>query len=94
MRNFLVAVAELDEPVATIRSGDEIPTLWRKGLAAARDRYRACQACYWNCHTEMNLLLRGPFGTTRRQPDEAARGNARGAQAGGAGLPGTNGGRP
>jgi len=57
-----VPVSEVDEPVAVIRSGDEIPSLWRRGLAAARDRYRGCQACYWNCHTEMNLLLRGPFG--------------------------------
>ena len=71
-----VPVSELDEPVATIRSGDEIPTLWKKGLAAARDRYRGCQACYWNCHTEMNLLLRGPFGSPKEQPDVARRAKA------------------
>jgi MoaA/NifB/PqqE/SkfB family radical SAM enzyme len=57
-----VPVSELDEPVATIASGDEIPALWRKGLGAAREKYGACQACYWNCHTELNLLLRNPLG--------------------------------
>jgi len=37
-----VPVSELDEPVATIRSGDEIPALWKGGLGAARQRYRDC----------------------------------------------------
>jgi MoaA/NifB/PqqE/SkfB family radical SAM enzyme len=53
-----VPVSELDEPAATIRSGAEIPALWRDGLGPTRAKYRDCQACYWNCHTEMNLLLR------------------------------------
>lgn len=60
-----VPVSELDEPVAVIASGEEIPALWKKGLGEARARYRDCQACYWNCHTEMNLLLRGPFAPPR-----------------------------
>ena len=79
-----VPVSELDEPVATIRSGDEIPALWRRGLAAARDRYAGCQACYWNCHTEMNLLLRGPFRAPKKQP-AAARSAKAGAEPGGKG---------
>jgi MoaA/NifB/PqqE/SkfB family radical SAM enzyme len=56
-----VPVSEQDEPVATILRGSEIPALWKDGLAEARRKYRDCQACYWNCHTEMNLLFRGPF---------------------------------
>jgi MoaA/NifB/PqqE/SkfB family radical SAM enzyme len=63
-----VPVSELDEPVATIRSGDEIPALWKDGMGEARSRYRACQACYWNCHTEINLLLQRPFGAPKERP--------------------------
>ena len=54
-----VPVSELDTPVATIRSGAEIPALWKKGLGEMRAKLRDCQACYWNCHTELNLLLGG-----------------------------------
>jgi MoaA/NifB/PqqE/SkfB family radical SAM enzyme len=53
-----VPVSELDRPVATIQSGAEIPALWKSGLDAARRDYRNCQACYWNCHMELNLALR------------------------------------
>ncbi len=53
-----VPVSEIDRPVAVIRSGDEIPALWRKGLDEARRRYRECQACYWNCHMEMNIAMK------------------------------------
>ncbi len=56
-----VPVSELDEPAATILSGAEIPALWKRGLGASRRKYAKCQACYWNCHTEMNLALRGPL---------------------------------
>ena len=51
---------------ATIASGDEIPALWRRGLTASRRKYKDCQACYWNCHTEMNLALRGPLSRRAR----------------------------
>jgi MoaA/NifB/PqqE/SkfB family radical SAM enzyme len=61
-----VPVSELDEPVATILSGEEIPALWKRGLGEARRKYARCQACYWNCHTEMNLALRGPLSRSRR----------------------------
>jgi len=71
-----VPVSELDEPVARIASGDEIPALWRKGLGEARAKYRDCQACYWNCHTEMNLLFRGPFGAPKGRPAAARRAKA------------------
>lgn len=54
-----VPISELDEPSATIAAGSEIPALWKKGLGAMRRELRDCQACYWNCHTEMNLLLGG-----------------------------------
>jgi len=66
-----VPVSELDRPVATIRSGDEIPALWRGGLGEAREALKNCQACYWNCHMELNVLLAGPF---RRIPAAKAGG--------------------
>ena len=71
-----VPVSELDEPVATIRRGTEIPDLWKRGLREARRKYRDCQACYWNCHTEMNLLLRGPGRARRAAPAVGGAGRA------------------
>ncbi len=47
--------------------------LWRsEAYARERLRLESCRACYWNCHTEMNLALPQPA-------------SARGARAAGAG---------
>ncbi len=54
-----VPLSEVDEPAAVIASGAEIPELWKRGLGDMRRSLRDCQACYWNCHTELNLLLGG-----------------------------------
>ncbi|MEN8149201.1 MAG: radical SAM protein [Planctomycetota bacterium] len=52
-----VPFSEIDEPIATIRA-DGLPACWRsKAYEAKRRELRNCQACYWNCHTEMNLLF-------------------------------------
>jgi MoaA/NifB/PqqE/SkfB family radical SAM enzyme len=52
-----VPFSEIDEPIAVIES-DGIPDCWGSPEYAAKRRdLAACQACYWNCHTEMNLLF-------------------------------------
>jgi MoaA/NifB/PqqE/SkfB family radical SAM enzyme len=52
-----VPFSEIDEPIATIGSKG-IPDCWRSAeYEAKRNDLRDCQACYWNCHTEMNLLF-------------------------------------
>ncbi|MBD3162102.1 MAG: radical SAM protein [Candidatus Latescibacteria bacterium] len=54
-----VPFSEIDEPIATI-DADGLPAIWRsRAYAEKRASLSACQACYWNCHTEMNLLLQG-----------------------------------
>lgn len=68
-----VPVSELDRPVATIKSGSEIPELWRRGLGASRREYAGCQACYWNCHMELNLALGS---RPRRRAERAAAGGS------------------
>jgi len=52
-----VPFSEIDEPIATIASTG-IPACWRSDTYEEKRReLRDCQACYWNCHTEMNLLF-------------------------------------
>jgi MoaA/NifB/PqqE/SkfB family radical SAM enzyme len=54
-----VPFSEIDEPIATIDSRG-VADCWRsKAYAAKRKELKDCQACYWNCHTEMNLLFQG-----------------------------------
>jgi len=39
----------------------DVRALWRsETYRGAREALKGCRACYWNCHTEMNLALR-PF---------------------------------
>ncbi len=39
----------------------DVRALWRsETYRRAREALQGCRACYWNCHTEMNLALR-PF---------------------------------
>jgi MoaA/NifB/PqqE/SkfB family radical SAM enzyme len=55
-----VPFSEIDQPIATIEPGG-LAACWRsEAYAEARARLANCQACYWNCHTEMNLLLNRP----------------------------------
>jgi MoaA/NifB/PqqE/SkfB family radical SAM enzyme len=36
----------------------DVRALWRSEVyRKAREALRGCRACYWNCHTEMNLAL-------------------------------------
>jgi MoaA/NifB/PqqE/SkfB family radical SAM enzyme len=51
-----VPLSEVDRPVGRV-TGEQLAAFWRsEGYAAARRRLAGCRACYWNCHTEMNLL--------------------------------------
>ncbi|MHC4862222.1 MAG: radical SAM protein, partial [Planctomycetota bacterium] len=59
-----VPFSEIDEPIATIGAGG-VADCWRSdAYAAKRAELKDCEACYWNCHTEMNLLFQ------RIPPDE------------------------
>jgi MoaA/NifB/PqqE/SkfB family radical SAM enzyme len=52
-----VPFSEIDEPIATI-GPDGVADCWRsEAYAKKRAELKDCQACYWNCHTEMNLLF-------------------------------------
>ena len=52
-----VPFSEIDEPLAVI-DADGIAACWRsETYARKRKELKDCQACYWNCHTEMNLLF-------------------------------------
>ena len=51
-----VPLSEVDRPIGRVAS-DGLATFWKSdGYAAERRRLSGCRACYWNCHTEMNLL--------------------------------------
>ena len=51
-----VPFSEIDEPIATI-DADGLAACWKSPeYAKKRQDLRNCEACYWNCHTEMNLL--------------------------------------
>ncbi len=55
-----VPLSEVEEPILTI-APDGVPAAWRSdAYARKRAALRHCQACYWNCHTEMNLLYQRP----------------------------------
>jgi radical SAM protein with 4Fe4S-binding SPASM domain len=49
---------EIDRPVGRLGGGVTVESFWRsREYAKERRELTACQACYWNCHTEMNLVL-------------------------------------
>jgi hypothetical protein len=51
-----VPVSGVDRPIGRA-NGRTRAAFWKSGeYAAARRSYANCRACYWNCHTEMNLL--------------------------------------
>ncbi|MCG3136170.1 MAG: Coenzyme PQQ synthesis protein E [Planctomycetes bacterium] len=51
-----VPLSEVDRPVGRVTGGD-LAQFWKsEAFAAARRGLAACRACYWNCHTEMNLI--------------------------------------
>ena len=51
-----VPLSEVDRPIGTV-TGDALAAFWKsETYAAARRELGGCRACYWNCHTEMNLL--------------------------------------
>jgi MoaA/NifB/PqqE/SkfB family radical SAM enzyme len=63
-----VPMSEVDRPIGRVKS-DGLASFWKsERYAAARRGLASCRACYWNCHTEMNLLW-----TSRRAASGAAR---------------------
>lgn len=51
-----VPLSAVDRPIGRV-TGETLAAFWRsEGYAAHRRRLAGCRACYWNCHTEMNLL--------------------------------------
>ena len=51
-----VPLSEVDRPIGVVGPG-ELASFWKsERYAAARRGLAGCRACYWNCHTEMNLL--------------------------------------
>ncbi len=60
-----VPLSEVDRPIARIR-GEDLAAFWKsETYALERRRLSGCTACYWNCHTEMNLLWQRPTGGRR-----------------------------
>jgi MoaA/NifB/PqqE/SkfB family radical SAM enzyme len=52
-----VPLSEIDEPLDTI-TADGVVDCWRgEKYQKKREELTNCQACYWNCHTESNLLF-------------------------------------
>jgi MoaA/NifB/PqqE/SkfB family radical SAM enzyme len=59
-----VPLSEVDRPIGRVR-GEDLAAFWKsEAYATERRRLSACTACYWNCHTEMNLLWQGPNGAS------------------------------
>lgn len=51
-----VPLSEVDRPIGRV-TGATLASFWKSdAYAAARRDLAACRACYWNCHTELNLL--------------------------------------
>lgn len=51
-----VPLSEVDKPIGRV-DGESLASFWKSDTyAAARRDLASCRACYWNCHTEMNLL--------------------------------------
>ncbi len=51
-----VPLSEVDKPIGRV-DGETLASFWKSDTyAAARRDLASCRACYWNCHTEMNLL--------------------------------------
>jgi MoaA/NifB/PqqE/SkfB family radical SAM enzyme len=59
-----VPFSEVDRPIGRV-TGATLASFWKsEAYAAARRDLAACRACYWNCHTEMNLLWPGSGSAT------------------------------
>ncbi len=58
-----VPISEVDRPIGRV-TGETLAAFWKsERCAAARRELTGCAACYWNCHTELNLLWqRAPRG--------------------------------
>ena len=51
-----VPLSEVDRPIGRV-TGETFASFWKSEVyAAERRKLAGCRACYWNCHTEMNLL--------------------------------------
>jgi hypothetical protein len=61
-----VPLSEVDRPTGRV-DGASLASFWQSDrYAQARRDLAECTACYWNCHTEMNLLWQ------RAAPERAA----------------------
>jgi MoaA/NifB/PqqE/SkfB family radical SAM enzyme len=59
-----VPISEVDRPIGRV-DGETLASFWKsETYAAARRDLASCRACYWNCHTEMNLLWSAPRAET------------------------------
>ena len=51
-----VPLSEVDRPIGRV-TGATLASFWKSdAYAQARRDLAGCRACYWTCHTEMNLL--------------------------------------
>jgi MoaA/NifB/PqqE/SkfB family radical SAM enzyme len=51
-----VPMSEVDRPIGRVKPGG-LASFWKsERYSAARRDLASCRACYWNCHTEMNLM--------------------------------------
>lgn len=54
-----VPLSEVDRPIGRV-TGATLAAFWKsETYAASRRSLAKCRACYWNCHTELNLLWPG-----------------------------------
>ena len=59
-----VPLSEVDRPIGRV-DGSTLASFWKsETYAAARRNLKDCRACYWNCHTEMNLLWASKSGAS------------------------------
>lgn len=68
-----VPFSEVDEPIGRV-TGQTLASFWKSDAYAAHRRaLEGCRACYWNCHTELNLLWETPDPPTPRGDGAPAR---------------------
>lgn len=72
-----VPLSEVDRPIGRVEA-HQLATFWKSSrYAEARRELAGCRACYWNCHTELNLLWQRAPGRNGRD----RRGDRNGSEA-------------
>ena len=65
---------EIDRPVGRLGGDVTVESFWRsRAYEKTRRDLTGCQACYWNCHTEMNLVFNRLPGRAGAAVDGAVR---------------------